>query len=180
MAPMDRKERERILGEWGVRGASPRERNEAGQLEQDLEGSPLRGKRLPGRLRNFRPGVDRYVASLGGPLAYMQRLRQIELETEDHERRLAEAWRELADSCTGDAAAFERRWRRTAEHWSFTAVNELIERHNRWYPAEARLPMDPRSGDFVLVGGRPYRRRPLDASWVLERFSPTLERARAA
>ena len=49
-------------------------------------------------------------------------------------------------------------------------MNELIDRHNRWYPAESRLPMDPRTGDYALVNGRSYRRRPLDASWVLERF----------
>ncbi len=177
---MDRKEREQILGEWGLRDPSARERSDASLLEQDLEGSPLKGKRLPGRLRNFRPAVDRYVASLGGPAAHMRRLRRIELETEQHEQRLAEAWRELAESCGGDPVAFAGRWRRTAERWSFTAVNELIERHNRWYPAEARLPMDPRSGDFVLVAGRPYRRRPLDAAWVLERFPPELDLARAA
>jgi hypothetical protein len=52
----------------------------------------------------------------------------------------------------------------------------LIEEHNRWYPMEARLPMDPRSRDFALVNGRPYRRRPLDAAWVLERFPPVLPR----
>ena len=32
--------------------------------------------------------------------------------------------------------------------------------------------MDPRTRDFVLVGGKPYRIRPLDAAWVLERFPP--------
>lgn len=176
---MDRREREQILGEWPVRDGTVREQAAASVLERDLEGSPLKGKPLAGRLRNFKPGVDTYVASLGGPLAYMQRLRQIETETEDHEERLAEAWRELADSCRDDAD-FADRWRRTAERWSFTAVNELIELHNRWYPAEARLPMDPRSGDFVLVGGRPYRRRLLDADWVLERFPPQLGLARAA
>ena len=53
---------------------------------------------------------------------------------------------------------------------NFHAVNDLIEKHNLYYPAEARLPMDPRTGDFVLVGGAPYRLRPLDAGWVLERF----------
>ena len=177
---MERKEREQILGEFGLRDATVRERAERSVLEQDLEGSPLRGKRLAGRLRNFRPAVDRYVASLGGPLPYMRRLREIELETEDHERRLGDAWRELAQVCAGDAGSFARRWRRTAERWRFDAVNELIDRHNRWYPAEARLPMDPRSGDFVLVGGRPYRREPLGPRWVLERFPAELERARAA
>jgi hypothetical protein len=169
---MDRRDREAILGEWGLRDASAREQAALALLEEDLEDSPLSGKPLRSRLRNFRPAVDRYVASLGGPLPYMRRLRQIELETEDHERRLAEAWRDLAGSCHGDADAFASRWRGLAERWSFDAVNELIARHNRWYPTEARLPMDPRSGDFVLVGGKPYRREPLGAIWILERFPP--------
>jgi hypothetical protein len=32
--------------------------------------------------------------------------------------------------------------------------------------------MNPRTGDFVLVNGRPYTREPLDAAWVLSRFPP--------
>ena len=32
--------------------------------------------------------------------------------------------------------------------------------------------MNPRTGDFVHVNGRPYTRRPLDAQWILERFPP--------
>jgi FtsP/CotA-like multicopper oxidase with cupredoxin domain len=49
-------------------------------------------------------------------------------------------------------------------------VNELIERHNRHFPAESRLPMNPRTGDFVLINGRAYTREPLDAEWILVRF----------
>jgi hypothetical protein len=176
-----RKDREAILGEYGaVREPTERELAEQSELDRDLEGSPLKGKPLQGRLRNFRPGVDRYVASLGGPLPYMRRLRQIELETETHERRLAEAWQELATGCGADAAEFRRRWRATAERWNFTAVNELVDRHNRWYPAEARLAMDPRSRDYVLVGGKPYRLEPFDAAWILRRFPPELELAARA
>ena len=67
-------------------------------------------------------------------------------------------------------AELERRWREVAERWNFDEVNDLIERHNRHYPAESRLPMNPRTGDFVLVNGRPYTRRPLDADWVLTLF----------
>jgi hypothetical protein len=118
---VDRRDREAILGEWGLRDATAREQAEAALLDRDLEGSPLKGKPLRSRLRNFRPAVDLYVVSLGGPLPYMRRLRQIELETEDHERRLAEAWRDLAGSCYGDAGAFDRRWRALAERWSFDA-----------------------------------------------------------
>ena len=61
-------------------------------------------------------------------------------------------------------------WRDEVARWSFDEVNDLIARHNRWYPTESRLPMDPRRGDFVLVNGRDYRLRPLDARWVLERY----------
>jgi hypothetical protein len=174
---LHRKERERILREGGVRETPAREWLERPLLDQDLDGSPLKGQRLPQRLRNFRPAVDRYVASLGGPLPYMRRLRQIELDTEEHERRLAEKWRRLAAECREDADLFARRWRRTANRWSFDALNDLIERHNLWYPAEARLPMDVRSGDFVPVGGRSYRREPLGPGWILERFPPDLARA---
>ncbi len=174
---MDRRERDRILGEWGVRVENTIERAARHELERDLEGSPLVGKPLRHRLRNFRPAVDRYVASLGGPLPYMQRLRAIEEETAEHERGLEEAWRALAAECAGDGAGFARRWRRLAGRWSFDAVNDLIERHNRYYPAESRLPMDVRSGDFALVNGEPYRRPFLGPEWILERFPPALEAA---
>ena len=109
----------------------------------------------------------------------MQRLRAIADEIGAHEEALSRAWQELAEECAGDAAAFARRWRETAESWRFDAVNELIDKHNRYFPAESRLPMDPRTGDFVLVGGEPYRKQPLGASWILERFPLRSRRAAA-
>lgn len=171
---MERSERKEILGQWGVRGENPRERAQRLALEADLEGSPLRGRPLPVRLRNFRPGPDSYIAALGGPRPYMTRLREIDERTAAHERELERAWRTLASECAGNRPAFGRRWRRTAERWDFGVVNELIETHNRWYPAEARLPMDPRRRDFALVNGKPYRRQSLDPAWVLERFPAEL------
>ena len=92
----------------------------------------------------------------------MRRLREIDDAIEAHLARLAEAYAENG----GDAEA----WRSLAARWDFSEVNDLIERHNRWYPVEARLAMDPRSRDFVKVGGRDYRREPLDADWVLRLF----------
>ena len=174
---VDRRERERILGEWGVRDPNPLEQAAFRRLGEDLDGSPLRGKPTRRRLRNFRPSIESYVASGGGPLPYMQRLREIESETAAHEARLEHAWRALAEECRGDRAAFARRWHELAARWNFTEVNHLIERHNRWFPVEARLAMDPRTGDFVPIAGRSYRLDELDARWVLERFSPDLRAA---
>jgi hypothetical protein len=167
---VDRRERERIMGEHQPRGPSERERREAERLAADLEGSPAAGKPLPRRLRNFSPSVEGYARSVAGPPAYMQRLRQIEEEIADHLERLQAAWEELSREVGADER--ERRWRELAGRWSFHAVNDLIERHNRWYPVEARLAMSPRTGDFVPVGGRPYRLEPLDADWILARFPP--------
>jgi hypothetical protein len=106
----------------------------------------------------------------------MRRLRAIEDEVDRHEAQLAAAWHALADEAS-DAAEFARLWRETAERWSFAEVNELIERHNRNFPAEARLAMDPKTRDFVKVNGRSYEREPLDAEWILERWPADLEAA---
>jgi hypothetical protein len=95
----------------------------------------------------------------------MRRLKQIDEETERQTRLLADAFAEHGS----DPAA----WRKIVERWNFSEVNDLIERHNRWYPVEARLPMDPKTRDYVKVGGRSYRRDPLDQAWILERFPYT-------
>jgi hypothetical protein len=138
---------------------TPRDRRNLEALEADLRDSPLRGGDLPMRLRNFRPDAGSYLASLGGPLPYMARLREIDALTSEHERRLVGAY----EACGGDEGA----WRELVLAWDFGEVNELIDRHNRWYPVERRLPMDPKTGDFALVNGRSYRRPRLDAAWAL-------------
>jgi hypothetical protein len=163
------------MSEGAIRRDDPRDAAQRERLALDVETSPLKGKRIRHRLRNFIPGADSYIASMGGPLPWMQRLRMIEDETEAHERNLAQARAELAGACR-DEAEFARRWLALADRWSFHAVNELIEKHNRNFPAESRLPMDPRSGDFVKLNGKPYRREPLDSAWILERFPPAIER----
>lgn len=147
-----------------VRPETPRERRQRAALEQDLVEHPLAGRPLRVRYRNFTADTGSYLASLGGPLPYMVRLREIAARVERHERQLAERFAELGH----DASA----WRAQAERYDFGDVNALIEQHNRWYPVEARLPMDPRTGDYALVNGERYSKRPLDADWVLARFPP--------
>jgi hypothetical protein len=158
---VERREREAIMRQGVSRPETPRERREREALAEDLQGNPLAGAPLRQRLRNFRPAADAQIAALGGPLAWMRRLRAIELAIDEHRERLAEAY-ELRES--------PEQWRRLAEAWDFSEVNDLVERHNRFYPAESRLPMNPRTGDFVRVNGKPYTREPLDAAWILTLF----------
>ena len=158
---MARRRPEDVIGEWGARDVTPASAVERQKLVEEVDVNPLTGRPLKRRIRRFRPEPDRYLASLGGPLPFMVRLRRIDDAIEALTARLAQAYAERPD----DAA-----WRRLAERFDFGEVNDLIDRHNRWYPIEARLPMDPRTRDYVKVGGRSYRREPLDARWILDRF----------
>ena len=166
---MRREEREQILKQGVVSAETPRDRRDREALAEDVRSSGLRGRRLRLRLRNFRPSADGYLSALGGPLPYMVRLRTIAEQTAEHERRLQAARAELL-ATRSDDAAFAAAWTAAVEGWSFDEVNALIDSHNRYYPAESRLPMDPRTRNYALVGGEDYRRRPLDAAWALEQF----------
>lgn len=152
------------MSQGAIRPETPRDREERRVLETDLADSPVKGRPLPERMRNFRPDAESAVRALGGPLHWMRRLRAIEDALEQHERQLEAAWRET------DPAD----WERVARAWDFSEINGLIERHNRHFPAEARLPMDPRTRDFVRINGRRYEREPLDADWILRRWPARL------
>ena len=167
---MDKKEREAILRQGVVLPETPRQRRELAALQEDLESIAFRGKPLPVRARAFRPSADAYLVATRGPLPYMLRLREIEQGTAELEASLRWAWETLAVDCAAEPERFRHEWTVRVRALRFDDLNDLIDRHNRWYPVESRLPMDPRRGDYALVNGRDYRLEPLDADWVLERF----------
>jgi hypothetical protein len=174
---MDPRELKEIMSQGAIRPETAREREERRVLRDELAVSPVKGRPLRRRLRNFRPDPTAAVRALGGPTIWMRRLRAIEDELAEHERQLDEAWRALAEEVR-DPEEFTRLWLETARSWSFAQVNELIARHNRNFPAEARLPMDPRTRDFVTINGRRYEREQLDERWILARWPADLAAAR--
>jgi hypothetical protein len=95
-----------------------------------------------------------------GPPRWMERIAEIERGIARERRRLQAAYAHVP----------RERWRAFAEAWPFEHVNELIRQHNEWFPIERRLPMNPRTGEYVLIHGRSYRREELDADWILEQF----------
>ena len=177
---MEKAERDAILRQGVVLPETPRTRREREALAEDLDTITLTGRPLPVRARHFRPSAEAYLVATRGPLPYMLRLREIEQHTAAIEQALREAWNALAADCAADTVRFRREWEGRVHAWRFSEINDLIERHNLWYPAESRLPMDPRTGEFALVNGRDYRLAPLDAEWVLERFPAELTLTAAA
>jgi hypothetical protein len=114
--------------------------------------------------------LEGYVAA-SAPPRWMERLAAIDRGIEEETRRLERAHRSLRESCGDDPRCFAERWRETVERWPFDEeLNVLIERHNEWFPVERRLPVDPHTGDYVLILGQSYRRPVLGPEWALERF----------
>lgn len=138
-------------------------------LARDLEQVDGVGKPLSRRARQTRRSVEAYLQAGVRP-RWMERLGEIDAGIARETRRLERAYNALREEHRGDPATFARRWRDLARSWPFADVNELIGQHNEWFPIERQLPIDPRTRDYVLVGGRPYRREELGPEWVLERF----------
>jgi hypothetical protein len=123
------------------------------------------GKPLPERFRLGPVELDRYLAGQLQGMAYMRRLRAIEDEEARHLRELEDAWRALAEA-ERDDAAFALAWREVASAWDFRRINDLTVRHTAYYPIEARVPMNPRTGDYA----QRWQRGEYGAEWILERF----------
>ena len=149
----------------------PEERHTRTPLErlvvEDIEEQT--GRPISRRARQSQRSVDAYLRAGIRP-RWMERLMEIERATAAHRRRLERAHAALREECGADAEGFARRWAAVARSWRFDEVNTLIEQHNAWYPIERDLPMNPRTGDYVRVAGRSYRREPLGPVWVLEQF----------
>src|SRR5262249_9980348 len=87
---LDPREPKANMSQGARRHETPRDREERSVLEPDLAESPVTGKPLESRPRNFRPDADAAIRALGGPTAWMRRLRAIEDEVDRHGRQLEE------------------------------------------------------------------------------------------
>ena len=103
--------------------------------------------------RNFTLTLEERVRALGGPPAYMRRKRAIE----DLEESLLARVRARIDAGM-DAASIARDAERDGTTRDITRLNELIAKHNRYYPMEANLPYSAKTGQML--------ERPFDKPWA--------------
>jgi len=99
---------------------------------------------------------DRVRALAGGPPAFMRRLRSIE----DLEEGIVRSLAALLEEARAAGRPPEAHARAAAPVAMLEKLNDLIARHNRWYPIEANLPMRPRTGELIDRTGEPFRPRP--------------------
>jgi hypothetical protein len=93
--------------------------------------------------RNFTLATEERVrAVVAGPPAYVRRLRIIEDLEAAILRLLASGQHE-----------------RQAK-WLLDRLNDLVSRHNRYYPIEAKLALDPRTGQLLDRDGKHWKPMP--------------------
>lgn len=140
-------------------------------VKKDLDAATGLGKPIARRALASQRTVESYLKA-GVKPRWMERIAEIDNAIAYQKRRFARAHRTLREESAGDEALFAQRWTEFAERARFDELNQLIQQHNDWYPIERDLPMDLRTRDYVLVGGKSYRREPLSAEWVLRLFPP--------
>lgn len=106
--------------------------------------------------RNFTLSVDERIRALTiGPPAYAVRKRKIEETEERWVEELLDLHATLAAKDRG-REEIEATLREAAAGFDYAKQNALVTTHNRWYPVEANLRIDPRTGGY-LVHGRPWQ-----------------------
>jgi hypothetical protein len=116
--------------------------------------------------RNFTLTTDQRVRALTvGVPVYAERKRRIEDLEAAMLKKLVAMYDALVAKGASAAAAREEMHDK-ARATDFTRVNALIAKHNRWYPVEANLPCDPKTGAYLLFG-RKWNPEP---TWSAERL----------
>jgi hypothetical protein len=118
--------------------------------------------------RNFTVTTEERVRAIAsGPPAYVRRKRAIEELEEGLVRVVAERSAQAFAARADDVRA---RAREAVPRRALDRLNDLIARHNRWYPIEADLPMQARTGALLDRDGQPWRPLPaVGADDVVER-----------
>jgi len=131
--------------------------------------------------RNFTLRVDERLRALviGAP-AYATRKKHIE----DLERRFVMSLVALHDALVArtkasedklDDDAIARALADKAAAIDLRKMNSLIASHNRYYPIEANLPMDMRTGEYLVCGRRWMPEEPWTAAHLLERARAVID-----
>ncbi|MDB4945772.1 MAG: hypothetical protein JWP97_5306 [Labilithrix sp.] len=116
--------------------------------------------------RNFSLNVNERVRALtiGAP-AFAARKKRLE-DFEEATIRLLVVLHDKLHAQGHSRAAIEDALLDRAQAVDLRPMNDVLDAHNRYYPIEANLPTDPRTGEYLLYG----RRWEPDPPWTAERL----------
>jgi hypothetical protein len=98
--------------------------------------------------------AERMRAAAGLP-AFIRRKRRIEDLEQATLQALDEIYEDALGEAQGDRGAALEAFRARARELDLGLINDLVDRHNRYYPIEANLPIDVQTGQ-VMMGSEPW------------------------
>lgn len=117
-------------------------------------------------IRNFTLTTDERIRALTiGVPAWAARKRKIEDDEARYTRELVELYDKLVRK-KRTATEIELALVSAATAFDLEKLNKLVAQHNQYYPIEANLPMDRRTGGY-LAYGKPWLP---EASYTVQRF----------
>ena len=128
------------------------------------------GKKMETLPMNFHVPLEERIRAAAGIPAYIRRLRRIEDLTEALVQALDEIFEGELYATQGDEQTAWQAVRNQVQHLDLELLNDLIARHNEYYPIEANLPVEPATGKFLYLG-KPWKPlEPMSAEQLYRRF----------
>jgi len=103
----------------------------------------------------FKISLEARLRAAAGIPAYMRRKRRIEDLQEAARNALMQVYEQTLADTDGNVQAARAAMMHHARSIDLRLLNDLIERHNRYYPVEANLPTDVQTGR-MMVAGKPW------------------------
>lgn len=146
---------------------SPREAAAAARLDREAREGTLAGKPLVLHARPFYLDTTAYLRAAAGPPAWSTRLARIQRLRADLKERVHSAWNEHVAGAAPQAPEAGMAWSCFVESLDLGPINDLIEKHNAYYPLEAGLRMEWPSGRYLVPRGMEYPMSPVTRESLL-------------
>ncbi len=138
------------------------------KLESYNFSDKVKGKPLNIVSANFTVSLENKIMACAGIPEYIQRAKLVEEKITKIKADLKIRYDKLEKKLGNNHARFNKSWESILKSYNFQEVNELIEKHNMFYPLEANLRMDFDSSEYLL-GSNIWEKTPLlSASLILE------------
>lgn len=121
------------------------------QFDSCVAGKPLKIPQV-----NFTIPLEKKIQALSGPPYFAVRARRIEHMTDQLIEKLTAKYSNMIEKFGSRPNVFARKWKELIEGWPLDRLNDLIEKHNKYFPIEANLPIDPRS-EALMFGSAAWQ-----------------------
>jgi hypothetical protein len=159
-----------IAGRGGRRIDSPRERELAARIDRAIDHIATAGKSLTISASPYPVEVAGYLRAAAGPPAWSRRLARIQQLISELRESLAIALAEHRIRFSGRSQQLQQSWQRHVAAIDLASINELIDKHNLYYPTEAQLRMQWPNGRYILPQGMQFPMPRLTSAALLQEF----------